>query len=391
MAKVRYNEHIVELEIRSDQVLLKDVRNDSLYFLNATAYEIVKIYGKINSIKKIKEWLKAQFGREVSSIEIINVIEYAREKDILTKQEPSSKVYSKYENILLYLHTLLKLDRFNIDLSLKGDFKFYRICCVKLRDNRLLDRLFNNKLISYALLVVPFISILSAIWLFNSLPQGGVQTFKDIYLTSLFKTGLPFSLFLILTALCSSLVLMFHEYGHYFVYKAFKGKKAELGLALIHYMFPVAYVSVNSVYFWRGKKGTIKKILVSLSGVYFDLFAVSLMLWTLYYTHNTYHSLALILVTVIAVVIGRIILSLNPFLAFSDGYFVMSDLLGKEKIFEKATKEFEKLKEFKKYKSKLNNFRSISLLSYLFLATGFVVCYWVFMIYFLYQLIQIMW
>lgn len=386
------NTNIVEVETSESEILLKNKHTDHLYFLNEVTYKVIKQYAASNSINSIKRLLNLERFSNVKPIEIINIVEYAKEKEILidasASTDESIQTLSRFETIVVYLYTLLGLKRLGIELTLTGSFKFYKVLHIKVKDTNAINRFFAHRIIQGIVLFVPLLTILFAGWLFFQGSAYSIDSIKALYTEALFKTSLSLRAYFLLVITITSALILFHELGHYLMYKINGGKNSELGAAMVHYLFPTAYVSVNSVYFWKGWKGKLKKIVVSFGGAYFDFFSIALMMIALHYFGVQNASFSLVCLTVIIMVFFRAVLSLNPFLAYTDGYFILNDLLDETKLFEKGMAEFKRLFSFKHPLSSFQNKTSYKLLSYILLSFVFIGTYWASILYFVYQLIS---
>ena len=112
-----------------------------------------------------------------------------------------------------------------------------------------------------------------------------------------------------------SISLIFHEIGHATSTNYFGANHGGIGFGF-YLLSPVYYADVTDI--WRLKKR--ERIIVNLSGIYFELIFCSIISMIGYLTGNY-----ILLVVSIAVFIHTLY-NLNPFLR-SDGYWILSDLI----------------------------------------------------------------
>lgn len=113
-------------------------------------------------------------------------------------------------------------------------------------------------------------------------------------------------------------VLILHEFGHIISAKFFNTNVKEIGIGMYR-IIPVLYVNLNEI--WKLNKK--KRIIINLSGVYFQSLLGSLII--LFFIITQYKILGYLFKINYIV----LIFNLNPFFQF-DGYWVVTDLI-KEK------------------------------------------------------------
>jgi putative peptide zinc metalloprotease protein len=112
-----------------------------------------------------------------------------------------------------------------------------------------------------------------------------------------------------------------HELGHALACRRFGGNVGQVGLAFILGM-PSPFVDVSSI---RRSPSKWERIIVSLAGVYCELFAAGIALVVHATSHDPAVRQAAIAVAMVAG-IGPLVLNLNPLMRF-DGYFALSDFM----------------------------------------------------------------
>lgn len=112
-----------------------------------------------------------------------------------------------------------------------------------------------------------------------------------------------------------------HEFGHALACRRFGGNVGQMGLAFILGM-PSPFVDVSSI---RRSPSKWERIVVSLAGVYCELFAAGIALTVHAASHDPAVRQAAIAVATVAG-LGPLVLNLNPLMRF-DGYFALSDFM----------------------------------------------------------------
>ncbi len=138
---------------------------------------------------------------------------------------------------------------------------------------------------------------------------------------------------------------MFHEIGHATATNYFGAKHGGIGGGF--YLFsPVAFADVTDI--WRLKKS--QRIVVSLSGVYFEMLFCSLLASLGFFIENN-------TLMIIAISIGLFSFNnLTPFLR-NDGYWILSDLIEKPNLFHHSTEKIKEVLQF--FMGKKNNWTAV--------------------------------
>jgi len=153
----------------------------------------------------------------------------------------------------------------------------------------------------------------------------------------------------------------FHEIGHATSASFFGAKHGGIGGGF--YLFtPVYFADVTDI--WRLSK--TKRILINLSGMYFELIFCSILVFISLMINN------FLLLTLSLIVCIKTIFNLIPFLR-SDGYWILSDLTNKPNLFYHS---FEKIKDIFRFifqKKKLKwSFTDFILFIYGFVSFSFI-------------------
>jgi putative peptide zinc metalloprotease protein len=123
--------------------------------------------------------------------------------------------------------------------------------------------------------------------------------------------------------------LMFHEIGHATSTSYFGAKYGGIGIGF-YLLSPVFYADVTDV--WRLPK--TQRIIVNLAGVYFEMIFCTAILLVGVITHN--NSIIIVSITIFI----HTLFNLNPFLR-SDGYWILSDLIGMPNLLNHSLKRIK--------------------------------------------------
>jgi len=142
--------------------------------------------------------------------------------------------------------------------------------------------------------------------------------------------------------------ILFHELGHYLVSWKYTKVKPKMKFAILK-IFPVIYVDTNLA--WRLPKN--ERLLVSLSGVFFDLIINTIMVILVLGKSSLEYFVTPFLLTQYI----RISILMNPVFK-GDGYWILSDLVG---VVNMERKGIEELK-----RGKINFFSLYGVISLIF-------------------------
>lgn len=126
-----------------------------------------------------------------------------------------------------------------------------------------------------------------------------------------------------------------HELGHAAACKAMGGRSTEIGVIMIVMMLPLPYCDATSA--WRFPE-TWRRVVVSLGGVFFELFlaAIAGIVWATTHEKTTAHDVAYQVMLISSV--ATFVFNMNPLLRY-DGYYILSDLMGAPNL-QGRSKEF---------------------------------------------------
>lgn len=128
---------------------------------------------------------------------------------------------------------------------------------------------------------------------------------------------------------------LLHELGHAYACKRFGGQVTEMGAYFILFT-PCAYVDASAAW---GFPNRLHRLVVSLAGMYFESIAaiVALIVWSLS-GPGLLHSAAQY--TVVLSTVVTIGFNINPLMRY-DGYYILSDLLGRPNLRQEATSQVQ--------------------------------------------------
>jgi putative peptide zinc metalloprotease protein len=160
------------------------------------------------------------------------------------------------------------------------------------------------------------------IYIYNYSFHSSANSFEDIFITYILLFG----------------ILILHELGHSFAAKKYNVDVKEIGFG-IYYILPVFYVDLNEA--WKLEKS--KRVIINLSGIYFQLFSGIL----LFLLSVIFKNQSNILMNLYFINLSIVILNLNPFLKF-DGYWILSDLINENDLNTTSNLVIKDLMKFKK-------------------------------------------
>jgi len=141
----------------------------------------------------------------------------------------------------------------------------------------------------------------------------------------LVATNLPFIMILMI------ILKVIHEFGHAYACKRFGGTVPEMGVFLIVFA-PMAYVDASASWGFPSK---MRRLLVSLGGVYFESIVAMLAIYIWFLTGpGLLHDMAYNVIFLAGVT--TLIFNLNPLMRY-DGYYVLSDVTEIPNLRQRAT------------------------------------------------------
>ena len=131
---------------------------------------------------------------------------------------------------------------------------------------------------------------------------------------------------------CICLCLVWHETGHYVLYKRYDGTGNRMGAGLLFGFFPVFYTQIDEIHLWADRR---RRMLLTGGGILADLIpflALSLLL-CVWHTPCFAQLLADCLFFYYA---GQTFTNLNFFVPGTDGYYLFEELTGTERLYGRA-------------------------------------------------------
>ncbi len=329
-------------------IILKNRTTNALIRLSLIEYDIIRNYSASNDLRLVLQQYSQEYDLDYTTLNtlignackfslLINKasLEDATKKMLLLNRK--STIQAAVEYCLLFLSTwLYNLLGIRIKVEMRGNFRFYKILAIDIKDS-VLERLSSNKTFqrvlgfSFCLSILIFLIVLIISTL---LPVSFQYVIHRATLS-------PFMTILILMV-AITLSYFIHEMGHYFIYKYFRGTTSEIGFAFLYVFLPVMYTSTDSMHLWTNKW---RKIKVEMGGILMDIWIVLVLLFLLGFVKN--FDVLFILYVVLIFVSVRLITNFNFFIPGTDGYYMVIDFLGKEKwyesIYEKVKRDYQLL------------------------------------------------
>jgi putative peptide zinc metalloprotease protein len=124
---------------------------------------------------------------------------------------------------------------------------------------------------------------------------------------------------------------LFHEFGHSLAAKSMGARPGHIGFGF-YYVLPVFFVDLSDI--WNLKKR--ERIIINLSGIYFDYITSFAMFLLFLATHNS------VFIVVNLLLFFKTFYNINP-LVRSDAYWVIADTIDKPNLTENAGMAFRQL------------------------------------------------
>lgn len=269
----------------------------SYYVLSFSSNKHIKVS---ETAKKIIE----KFNGE-NTLDII--IDELRKDNMLISKEQLIEFVDKY----LSANSLIEGASEKSNEKIKSRLWFHHKCMEGKRLKQLMNplKIFYNKIVASIILIATLVIQIYAIF------KGYYNNIATIDIYNLNSIGILIGLF-------SS--FLFHEMGHAAAATNYGVEVGNIGIGI--YLFrPVLYVDLSNS--WKLSK--IKRIIVDLGGVYFQIIFIFIYSLILLISNTDTWKISILLIFV------SIIGNINPVLRF-DGYWILTDLLGVINIDKRA-------------------------------------------------------
>ncbi|MEZ0609792.1 M50 family metallopeptidase [Fibrella sp. WM1] len=207
-----------------------------------------------------------------------------------------------------------------IRFDMRGDFSMFRVFTLRLHKGNLFESL-----------RLPWVAATYGVLLLSLLVLMLVAptTLRETFFTVSNRVTHQIALFVVLTFFSSYVVGMIHEMGHYIIYKSMGGQSNQIGFALKFLVMPTLYVNTDTVHLWKKRW---KRILVSFGGSIMDATVGLIIVVLIRHQGLNFPNAAFFGYMMLISVTIKLIFNLNFFVHGTDGYFILSDLLGRNNI-----------------------------------------------------------
>jgi putative peptide zinc metalloprotease protein len=318
------SENIAFNELTSTEFILSNTNNKHYLKINIEVYHLFNLLHGKRTINEIVTEYKLKYGHKLSISDVQNLLfQNLQQYGILKGFDDQIKEYEKpsYLNlsfIILNEKLLSRIVKYFYFLFNKHNALFFIITCVV---------------------------FISCMFIQN------FNLYKDFNLRQ--------SLVCFFIVMASSATI--HEIGHATSAGYFGAKHGGIGGGF--YLFtPVYFADVTDI--WKLDK--MKRIVVNLSGMYFELIFCSLLAFIGYVINND----TLLMISIIVCI--KTLFNLNPFLR-SDGYWVVSDLTSKPNLLHHSLDKVKDIYRFILLRKKFNwNITDFFLLGYGLICSSFI-------------------
>jgi Zn-dependent protease len=292
-----------------DKVLLKDRNSGNLKLIGVREWSILKSYTE-GCLELLFKSFKREYIEQVISKAIELKILVGPEAEI--EKDSSPKTFS--EKLKTKIHSSTNG---YIKLDLQGNFSLYKVLTLHLKKGNFFESLrFREVSIIYSIIV--------AVLLF--LDFYSPNTLSSTFFKVSNMTTIPITIFIALIFFSSYLFAAFHELGHFIVYKSMGGKSNIIGFGLKFLALPILYVNTDTVYLWKKRW---KRILVSLGGSIMDITVAVIFTIIIKYGYQSYPNVAFFGYLLMISVAIKLFFNMNFLIPGTDGYFILTDLIGK--------------------------------------------------------------
>ena len=338
MTAINHEYELIYEKPEEEKLFFKNKTSETLIQISKIEFEIIQRYIKTGSISSVKQYFSKDFDLEddlilelINRAQSINLIIDPLEFDLLKKKKKFK--FERLEILIGYFaergNPILKKIGVELSLDFKGNFNFYKLLSISFSKSKFADFIEKNSIL---FIICYFLTLFWAIGKFIfSWPNKA-------NLMELLNTPPPSGLVVFLIILLGIFITtFFHELGHYIIYSKYGGKTSKMGVALMVGFLPVMYVSTNSLYLWSNRA---HRILVAASGILVDILLLVLAIdWLLFSFPNPLSFYTIFFIFLFCV---RIIANINPFIPGTDGYFILSDIVGIPSLYQSATFNVQK-------------------------------------------------
>ncbi|MBB1150234.1 hypothetical protein H4K35_08835 [Myroides sp. NP-2] len=164
-------------------------------------------------------------------------------------------------------------------------------------------------------------------------------SFVEHYKKTLYLVPYSFSQLLLFIYLGVLISIGIHEFGHYFFYKRYNGKSSVFGFGLLFFILPVMY---NKLYISLVDRRS-HRMLIHSGGFIFDVLFSLAIIGGIILLKDRAPVLVFMGYSMLISICIRSLFNLNVFLPQTDGYFVLSDCLKTDQLFQKSSVFFMRL------------------------------------------------
>jgi len=304
--------HIICIEEQQNDLLLKIKDADHLVKLSKLEYAIISYYCQVLNKKAVIVFFSTQVAIGEQQLDLL--LELAVQTKIIVPEE--EKKYSYIVQLRLKRRKAI-LELFSLDFT-----------------GTMLERLLEKKKVLLALVILGIGLTLGALVYLNRYLIAFVENYK----TTLYLV--PYSLkqliaFIYIGAFCS---IVIHEWGHYLFYKLYGGKCSIFGIGLLLYMIPVFYARLYIQQIPKKKH----RLVTYAGGAIFDGITVLFLLVGTVVWKDTHPTFAFIGYAMLISIGIRSMFNVNVFLPYTDGYFILNELVGKESLWQESYSVFKR-------------------------------------------------
>ena len=354
---------------RNTLVVKNDV-NGALVSLSPEEYDFLIAYSQHNSLEHIQGSLKNVHASNDVCQALIDKAKELHLLEIKTKGKPHAK-QKNWQMQLYYLgmrfcQLMSRVFRLKFVAEFRGNLRFFKLFSVDLNGSwwqRISQSLSVQKLF-WPLIIILYGTLFGILFLH---PKASFA-FAGFAMTSVPAMGL----FLILLC-CIFFCLFWHESGHYFVYKRYGGEGDIIGLGTMFVVFPVLYTQIDDTCLWNNRR---QKLLLSAAGIVMDGLVLLVLCNILCFYHET-NLWSMVIACLFFYYVVQIFTNLNPFFPGTDGYYILEDLLGLQRLYGDSFEEAMTFwKELKTFSIRKRNCREWMSIAYFATAAVCISVYW---------------